>query len=248
MVNPVRNTKDSIRKNKISNGVNVKDLVYLFVGEDLVSMQRKIESLRRQLLKEILVEFNFEQIWANQISPKQLRESLSRLPLDVPRRILVIKELEKFSSINKRIFFSYLKEPSPSLLVILQANVNDLNKDSFLLKVGGIARTFYFRRQKDLNAFDLSRQIWQKNSSLALKVLSQLLMRKEKPSRILGALVWDWERREGESYFSEDKKEFIWQLFLDTDMDIKRTRVKPEFALELLVIRLASLPAPTIAK
>ena len=59
----------------------------------------------------------------------------------------------------------------------------------------------------------------------------------EKPERIIGGLRYAWAK--GNVYSAEAKKKL--KALLNCDIDIKTGRLRPDFALEKLVIKLCSL-------
>ena len=85
-----------------------------------------------------------------------------------------------------------------------------------------------------LNAFNLGRNITQRRIKPALRLLRQLLLEGERPERILGALRYQINQ---ENLNNRDKKKRI-SFLLHCDIDIKTGRLKPEFALERLFVRL----------
>ena len=61
----------------------------------------------------------------------------------------------------------------------------------------------------------------------------------EDVQRIIGGMIWHWQnyrQRMSKEYFKQSLDEF-----LDTDIRIKTGKVKPELALELLIVKLCSL-------
>jgi DNA polymerase III delta subunit len=73
-----------------------------------------------------------------------------------------------------------------------------------------------------------------KRPDYALRTLSQLLKNGEKPERILGGLRYSFQR--GPHTPLEIRKAI--KLLLNCDITIKTGRLKPEFALERLVVKL----------
>lgn len=72
----------------------------------------------------------------------------------------------------------------------------------------------------------------------ALRILNELLRNGERPERILGGLRYAWEREFTPGV--EAKRRL--KLLLNCDINIKTGKLKPNFALEKLVISLCSLP------
>jgi len=98
------------------------------------------------------------------------------------------------------------------------------------------ARVWRFRQEIQNNTFTLTRQIEAKKSASALKILNQLLKDGEKPERILGGLRYAWMN---DLATPLEKKKRL-KMLLDCDLEIKTGRVKGDFALERLVVRLCA--------
>jgi len=111
--------------------------------------------------------------------------------------------------------------------------------DPFIRVLEPFVKKFNFKREKKLNVFDLTQAIVSRKTTYALRVLNILLSNREKPQSILGALFWQWDNMKGR--LSLDKFRQGLKLLLDTDIKIKRGKLKEELALELVVIRLSDL-------
>jgi len=110
-------------------------------------------------------------------------------------------------------------------------------KDEFIETIKRFAQVCYFREERHVDVFALSRQIELKRTAPSLEILDHLLKHGEKPERILGGLRASWERNITDP--AQAKKRV--KLLLACDIDIKTGRIKPVFALERLVVNLCSL-------
>jgi len=214
-------------------------MVYLFVGIDEISKERKIRRIKQENFKGKECSFDYELFYADNLDRLRLTDSLNRLPLQAEKRVIVIKQIEKLSPINRKILLSFIKKPHNYNLLILDTEISDLNNNTFVLEVARCAKIFSFKKERVLTVFDLADTIIKKNTAGALRILSRLISKGEKPHRLLGGLSWKWNKLERSIMHEEFNKGL--ELFLETDINIKLGRLKPNFALELLVIKLCDL-------
>ena len=247
-------------------------MIYLFVGEDEFSKDIKLQRIKQELLPPQLESFNFEILYAKELTLKTLQEKLLLLPVnpaskDSPKtaglssgarprqRLILIKDTPRLSTDIKKHLLTFLKKPFPHVSLILDARTID-KRDGFFNQIFGLVKLINFRRSIEINAFTLARQIMQptrnfvssrlsatlKTRSLtadkkikpAIRLLHQLLLRGERPEKILGALRYQLHQERLNS--QEKRKKLI--FLLNCDIDIKTGKLKPQFALERLFIRL----------
>ncbi|MFH1655767.1 MAG: hypothetical protein ABH954_04065 [Candidatus Omnitrophota bacterium] len=213
-------------------------MVYLFLGIDEISKERKIQQLKKEFLKENQEVFDYERLYAKELTPASLRNSLDRLPVSAKKRLIFIRDIEKLNAKCKEIILSLVKKPNNQLLVMLDTQITQL-KDPFLRKLANSSRVLHFGRRKILNTFDLADAIKERNTAEALRIFSILHKKGEHPTRILGGLVWSW-RNMGRLLEKEAFGKGI-GLFLETDTNIKFSKLRPEIAMEMLIVRLCLL-------
>lgn len=214
-------------------------MVYVFIGEDIFSKGIKLKAIKEEFLKLETAQFNFDILYAKELTLKGLQEKLIYLPVKSPKRILVIKEAQELKEEAKEFLLKYSMAPFKQLILILdidrQANLGD-----FINRIYKYARIIRFREAKRLDTFALGRQIELKRIDYALRLLNQLIKNGERPERILGGLRYSLERETTEPLEAKRKSKFL----LNCDIDIKTGRLKPIFALEKLVIQLCGLSKP----
>ena len=211
-------------------------MVYLFIGEDAPSKQIKLKEIKKQFLPSQTQEFNLDILYGRETNLKTIQEKLLFLPVQAKKRIIVVKDAQHLKQEIKEFLLAFAKNPAPQVLLILDINKRD-PKDIFVNAISRGAQTFAFREAKGIDTFTLVSCIDQKKAAFALKILHQLLRNGEKPERILGGLRYAWVKNS--SGPQEMKKRLT--VLLNCDIDIKTGRLKPEFALEKLVIRLCGL-------
>ena len=77
------------------------------------------------------------------------------------------------------------------------------------------------------------------NGAEALQILNRLYDDGAHPLQIMGGMVWAWGNER--SRVSAENFEKGLRELQDADLNIKRSRLNPEQAVEILVVKLASL-------
>lgn len=209
--------------------------VYLLIGENEASKLTKLNNLKKEILSANTADFNLETLSAKGLKPKTLQEAFLRMPFKSKKRLLIMRELESLPEDSGEKLISYLRKPHPQMMLILEAA--SLNKGTE--RIAPYARLMHFRKTKPYDAFALGDAIRNKNRARALDILSDLLLRGEKPQKIMGALIWKWEMMG--RYLPKAKIDKGFDLLLEADLNIKSSRIKIETALELLVVKLTFL-------
>ena len=208
-------------------------MVYLFVGEDEFSKGVKLQKIKQEFFPPQLEPFNFEILYSKNLDLRTLKTRFFLLPIKARQRLILIKDAPALRPDIKRYLLTLIKKPPSHLSLILDARRID-RRDQFFNQISGLVKLINFRQSKQINAFTLAEQIIQKRTKPAMRLLRQLLLQGERPEKILGALRYQLHG-ERLSIF-ERKKKLI--FLLNCDIDIKTGRLKPDFALERLLIRL----------
>ena len=219
----------------------VEHSAYLFLGEEELAKKDRVDSIKKRYLDRDLKDIDFEVVYSDnkELTAPKFDEILSYLPSSPSKkRVVLIKRIESLRENNRDILIKHLKNPSGSVLLLLDSS--KLAADNpFVKELEPFVKRFNFRRQNKVNAFDLAHAIVTQRPTYALRILNTLLKNREKPQSILGALFWQWD--DMKSRLSLEKFREGLKLLLDTDIRIKTGRLKEELALELVVIRLSYL-------
>ena len=212
-------------------------MTYLFLGEDTASKDLKIGELKNKFLPSAdALKFDYEVLYAQKLEPQALKQALISLPILAKERLVVIRECHKLSPPNKDLILAYLRNPGCCELV-LDSDKWDAD-DSFVRKLGRAVKVTSFKKEAPLNVFNLTRAIAFKKTGEALKILSALLFHGEQPLQIMGGLVWYWKDARRKLSLEQFKKGLL--ALQEADLNIKRSRLKPEHALEILVVKLCA--------
>ena len=241
-------------------------MIYLFVGEDELAKQEKIHSLKNEILRpcalqddpasiakrEVWAEsFNYEALYAKELTLSLLNEALSRVPAGVKQRLLVIKGILKFKDNFQDFLLSRVDNLPNDIILVFDIISMPREQNPLLNKLLKVARVIHFKSKKKTNAFDLAYEIERKQVGSALNILADLFRAGEKPERILGALSYRFTKQNLNLWVGLsdaqplpsglDERMKKVDLLLAADVTIKTGKLKARFALEMLVVRLCKL-------
>jgi len=214
----------------------VVKMVYLFIGQDSLSKDIQLKKIRQEFLDKNTEQFNLDILYAKELALKDLQERLICLPVKSSKRIVVIKDAQNLKEDVKEFVLQYVKKPYKKIIFILDISYAE-KPDEFINRLYRYAKIIRFRETQAVDTFTIGRWIALKRPGYALRVLDQLLKNGERPERILGGLRYIWERDSASPLKIRRKL----KLLLNCDIDIKRGRLKPVFALEKLIISLCGL-------
>ena len=211
-------------------------MIYLFLGPDQIAKDAKIHDIKTKLLPLNAFSFDYEVLYSQKLDPETLKKALMALPAVAKERLVVVRECHKLTKHHEDLILEFLQTPNPCVL-ILESEKAEADND-FFKKIGRLAKIALFGKEETLNVFNMTRAIAERKQAEALKILFQLLLKGDKPLQIMGGMVWFW-KNERRRLPSEKYKKGLLAL-QEADLNIKRSRLKEEHALELLVIKLSS--------
>jgi len=215
--------------------VKSQNPVYLLIGQDSLSKDVKIKGIKEEFLSSDTADFNLDVLYGPDLNLKGLQEKLLSLPLKATRRIVIIRQADELKPQIKDFLSAYVKKPYPSVLLIVDIE-RFSPKDSFAAGIAPYAQVSRFKESGRLDAFMLGRQIDAGRPGYALATLHQLLSNGEKPERILGGLRHAVEA----ARVSGPQARRRLKALLVCDTDIKTGKLRPDFALERLVVKLCA--------
>jgi len=209
---------------------------YLLSGEDSLAKDQKIEEIKSKILpSNEAIKFDFEILYGTKLHSDILKKSLVALPAIASQRVLVIHAIQKFSPHNKELILSCVEKKESHLVLILDDDTIDA-KNSFIKKLTPFVKTLRFSKGKKQNVFDLTRAMSNGNGAQALKILHELMEDGNHPLQLMGGVIWYWGKEKSKLSSERFKKGL--QRLQEADLNIKRSRLKPDEAMEVLVVRL----------
>ncbi len=214
-------------------------MVYLFIGENTSAKQEQISSLKAKWDgPKDSVGFDYEVVYGHHLDPKDLKKTLLSLPAIAPQRLIYIHECEKLNEHCKEILLDFIVSKPKHAIIILDC-LTLSEKDGVWSNIRSHAKVYEAPKAVKQNVFDLTAKMTAGRGAEALKVLDTLFDDGLHPLQIMGGIVWAWgnERRR----VSPKQYEKGLRDLQEADLNIKRSRLKPEQALEVLVVKLASI-------
>jgi len=206
-------------------------MVYLFIGHDSLSKDTVLNKLKKEFLKQEVAAFNLDVLYAKELTLKSLQERLLFLPVNSPKRIVVIKGAEDLKEDSRAFLLKQAKTLPKEIILVLDID-SYREQSEFIKGFSAYAEVCRFKEEEVVDTFTLGRCLESKKTAVSLKILKVLLANGERPERILGGLRVAWERNITNKQELKRRIKFL----LECDMDIKTGRMNPSFALEKLIV------------
>jgi len=214
-------------------------MIYLLLGEDCEAKDKKIVDLKNKHLSSTeSITFDYEALHGHKLDSDILKKTLISLPTVASQRFILIRQCDKLKAKNKEIILKFVQSKPTHIVLILDSDGPE-KKDSFMQSLTPLAKVLNFSTGRKSNVFDMTRAISMRKPKEALKTLSGLLSSGDHPLQIMGGLVWFWGNSRQRVTSLQFKEGLV--ALQEADLNIKRSRLKPKHALEILVVRLCSL-------
>ncbi len=217
-------------------------MIYLFLGGDRQAKEQQIAKIKAACLpSDNALKFDYELLHGVKLDPDVLKKALIALPAVAKKRLILVRTPEKLNAQNKNIILEFIETENEHAVLILDSEETGL-KNSFFNKVTAVAKVMQFAQGgKKRKIWDATRAIEQCNPSEALKILYGLMEEGNPPLKIMGALVWFWGDLKSRLPAERFKKGLL--VLQEADLNIKRSRLKPEHAVEVAITNLSLLVA-----
>lgn len=216
-------------------------MIYLLLGGDSSAKEAKIAELKSEhLTNDDAVKFDSDAFRGADVDAVTLKKSLIALPAVAKRRLVVLRAIEKLNSQNRKILLDFIDSGQDHAVLVLETG--EAPKNKFFAQLVKKAKVFRFGQEwVKTNVFDVTRAMDNRDPAGALKILNQLMRGGDHPLQIMGGLVWYWGRAKNRVSAESFKKGLL--VLQEADLNIKRSRLKPENAVEIAVTKLSSLIA-----
>jgi DNA polymerase III delta subunit len=212
-------------------------MVYLLLGEETLAKDKKIQELKAAVLDQPQSEFfDYESLDAQQLTAAALKKSLLALPAFSTKRFILIRHVHKLKAEAMAVLEVFVKEPYSSCDLVLEAS--EELKSQFK-EIFSYLKIFNFGQKVQQGIFDMTKLMSLKKTSEALKMLHGFYDQGMYPLQMMGALVWYWGKQ-GRS-LGPQKFEKGLKALEEADINIKRSRLLPEYALEKLIVELVEI-------
>jgi DNA polymerase III delta subunit len=212
-------------------------MIYLLLGEDSHAKDKKIAEIKTSVITQPeALFFDFESLDAAHINATSLKKSLLALPSFSSKRLILIRHAQKLKADPAALLVDFAAKDSRDCDIILEASAE---LKSPLKDITAYAKTITLGLKAELNIFDMTKLISMKKTTDALKMLHEFYNQGMYPLQMMGALVWYWGK-EGRA-LGPQKFEKGLKALEEADLNIKRSRLLPEYALEKLVVELVEI-------
>ncbi len=213
-------------------------MIYLFLGDDLPAKDAKIAEIKNKFFKNSEeLAFDFDNLDANQLGADGLKQAFLTLPVIAPHRLIIVRQVHKLKTADIQVLINFCQKPAKHCDVVLESGENTLKGD--LKDLPLYCKAVVLARPLGPNVFDMTKLITAHRSGEALKMLDGFYRADVHPLQIMGALVWYWGK-EGKSAGRERFERGL-KALEEADLNIKRSRLDPQYAVEKLVVELGLL-------
>ncbi len=214
-------------------------MIYLFIGENTHDKQTQTARIKAKWAENPdALQFDYQVLYGHKLDPKELKKSLLALPAILKERLIYIHEAEKIDEHCKTILLEFLSAKPVHAVLILDCAALD-GRDSQWAAIRALATVQENRRGVKENVFDMTKKMIAGQGAPALQILNQLYDDGGYPLQIMGGVVWAWGHERGR--MSAENFEKGLRALQEADLNIKRSRLNAEQALEVVVVKLAML-------
>ena len=214
-------------------------MTYLFIGRDPQKKDAKLAELKTKLFKDpSALSFDYETISAHKLDSDELTKSLQALPHMSAQRMVVLRQCERLSEHNREIVLAFLPQDQKTVMLVLDFDEID-QRSAFFSKLRNLTQVLNFGVEKAINVFDVTRAISSRDTAGAIKMLHELIGNNTHPLQIMGGLVWYWSKERDHLNTARFQQGLM--VLEEGDLNIKRSRLKPEYAVEKVVVELSTL-------
>jgi len=214
-------------------------MIYLFLGDDLAAKDARITEIKNKFFKDSqeALAFDFDNLDARELGADALKQAFLTLPVIAPLRLILLRQIHKLKSADIQVLINFCQKPAKYCDVILESTENTLKDD--LKNLPFYVKGVVLARPEGPNVFDMTKLITAHRSGEALKMLDGFYRAQVHPLAVMGALVWYWGK-EGKACGKEVFKRGL-KALEEADLNIKRSRLEPRYAVEKLVVELGLL-------
>ncbi len=216
-------------------------MTYLLLGEDSLAKDQKITELKEQILPSSdAFAFDYESLDGAEVDARMLRKTFQTLPVISHRRMIVLRSVHKLDAQTKEILLQCVAQKRDDLVLVLEAGDTPAS-NAFIKNLAAHSKVINVAVRKRQNVFDVTNALSGRDPVGACAVLNDLFAQGDHPLQVMGGLIWFWGK--SRPRLSDETFRKGLEALQEADLNIKRSRLKPEYGMELLVVKLAGLYA-----
>ena len=213
-------------------------MVYLLLGEDLNAKDSTITHIKSTVVQDVkALHFDVEHLDALSLPADTLKKALITLPVFSLKRVVIVRNVHKLKAADIAVLTAFVQRPQDSIELILESGEAALKVD--FKDITANAKVSVFGQDKAGSVFDMTKLMQRTQLKDALHLLDRFYTEGTHPLQVMGALVWFWGK-EGK-LLPKDRFERGLKALEEADVNIKRSRLNPEYAVEKVVVELTGL-------
>jgi len=214
-------------------------MTYLLLGEDSLAKDQKITELKDEILPSgDALAFDYESLDGTAVAASALQKALLTLPVIGRRRLIVLRAVHKLDPRAKEILLRCVAQKRDDVVLVLEAGDTQAS-NAFLKSLAAHSKVITVATRKRQNVFDITNALSARDPVEACAVLNNLFAQGDHPLQIMGGLIWFWGK--SRPRLSDENFRKGLEVLQEADLNIKRSRLKPEHGMELLVVKLVGL-------
>ncbi len=214
-------------------------MTYLLLGEDPLAKDQKINELKEEILPSSdALAFDYENLDGTEVDARALRKAFLTLPVIGRRRLIVLRFAHKLDAQAKEMLLQCVAQKRDDVVLILEAGDTEAG-NAFMKSLAAHSKVINVATRKRQNVFDVTNALSARDPVEACAVLNNLFAQGDHPLQIMGGLIWFWGK--SRPRLSDDNFRKGLEVLQEADLNIKRSRLKPEYSMELVVVKLAGL-------
>lgn len=213
-------------------------MVYLLLGEDLNAKDKIINQIKSTVVtNDKAFHFDVEHLDALSLPADTLKKALITLPVFSAKRLVILRNVHKLKTADIAVLIDFVKQPSALTELILESSEESLKAD--FKDITAHAKLSVFGKNNTGSVFDMTKLMQRTQLKEALSMLNRFYKEGTHPLQVMGALIWFWGK-EGRA-LPKERFERGLKALEEADVNIKRSRFNPEYAVEKLVVELTGL-------
>lgn len=216
-------------------------MLYILTGPDQKEKDTKLTELKEKIFDGEAALFDYDVLYAKEDlsgDKDSLRKTLLTLPAMASQRLVVVRQAEKLDEYLQDMVLKWLEEDNRTTVLVLDFTVTD-SRNAFYKKVAKRAKVLSESNKSEHNIFDVTGAMKRHDGAEALRLLEEMISAGQYPLQMMGGLIWFWGTCR--TRLSEEKFKKGLLVIQEADLNIKRSRLDPAYALEVAVTKLLGL-------
>ncbi len=212
-------------------------MIIILSSQDSAFKDQNLQEIKAKILtRPDSSQFDYDVFYGAKLEPEDLKKSLLSLPAVGSQRLIIIREAERLSQHNQNLVLEFAQKDDRTTVLVLEMTQTEAIAP-LVIKLKSKAKFIQGQEEARANVFDLTKAISRDTPAQALQILDGLLTQGIHPLQVMGGLVWYWGSIRSTLRKADYQKGL--RALREADVGIKRSRLEPGYALEMLVVKLS---------